>query len=228
MASSSPREKESKDYSTKMEEGKTRQSFATSTSRSRSISPEGLRPPLPPRPSNLNLLNEGPTSSGSLQGAKYSTRPSLQGKATTALSYSEFPDGLRESYASTASRAVSGQSTTGKGIVSQPTSQNPSETGDSTSIKSYIPNADAGGEVESLFGDVLGTAQDNLAWDDQGKEGAELDVSAFGGDNGGEEVEEEAKLDFSREFDEIGELDADGKNEGAFTRVWNIRCLATT
>jgi len=179
----------------------------SSNGRSRSISPEGQRPPLPPRPSNLALLTERSiTSSGTSQPTKPSTRPSLLSKATTALSLTDIntqinPHGSREQHTST--RQGPAQSGPSKGNLKHLTSTRTSEGGDSSSVRSYLPNASHSQEVESIFGDVLGGWQDES---EQGEKQGLVRSRTFELDQG--------DVDFDHEFEDVGELDSDAKNEG--------------
>jgi hypothetical protein len=184
-------------------------------SRSASISSEGTPPPLPPRPKNLSVLPDRPsTSSSTIQRSSSSPNTSLQSPATTAVSLTDintqsFQDGSREVYASSAGKGAAGFKLRSKGSSSYLRSGKGSDTGDSMSVRSYALNSEPAAETESLFGDVLGSGQDNSPWDvaqvEEGKEGI-LSISAI-------EVEDK-ELDFDKEFDPIGDLEPGGENEG--------------
>jgi hypothetical protein len=205
----------------------TEQEANSTRSRSASMSSEeGPPPPLPPRPKTINLLNERPsTSSGGLQRS-VSSNQSLPPQATTAVSLTDvntqsFQDGTREVYASSAGRAFTGLKLRSKGSSNQLGNGKGSDTGDSMSVRSYALNSEPAAETESLFGDVLGTGQDNPQWDIRlGEEAAQrvLNIPTI-------EIDD-AELDFEKEFSPVGELDSDGQNEGMLMYLSCIHLLA--
>ena len=178
-----------------------------------SLSDRAERPPLPPRPSNINLLALGHTTpSSSLHVPKRSTRPQLQSQATTAISRTDiqtqsYSDGSRETYAHSNRSTPSGKSFRGVSPTGQLRGLYASEGEDSASIRSYAPTAV--GDVESLLGDVVGAEQLSPAW--------RLLSSHVEGENSFEYLPydvEEPNVDFCREFDELDGLDQAGDNEG--------------
>ena len=177
-------------------------------------SQEERRPPLPPRPSNLSLLQDGTHNSGhSLHVPKRSVRPNLQSTATTALSRTDihtqsYPDGSRETTASLAQTTPPSKSF-GFNSIRRFKGFGGSETGDSASIKSYAPTLEAGGDVESLLGEVLAASQDIPAWDMRNPQAEAQDKLDLNTDD-----DDEVTADFYREFDEIHEVDVDEDNEG--------------
>lgn len=182
--------------------------------RSRSISPEGLRPPLPPRPTNLSFLDGRPsTSSESPQSTRPSARPSLLSKATTALSLTDIntqvsQDGSREQHAST--KAGIGFTGSTKTNINHWTSARTSEAGDSSSIRSYLAGAETTQDVESLFGDTVG------GWrEESGIEAGDTEDKFTHADSATLEIEN-ADVDFDREFEDLGEVNRDGSNEGDY------------
>ena len=181
---------------------------------SRGTSPDGQRPPLPPRPSNRTLLSERPlTSSGAPPAPKSSTRPSLLSKATTALSFTDIntqinQDGSREQHTST--RQGLGQAA--KININHLTSTRTTEGGDSSSIRSYLPGADHTHEAESLFADGLGGWQDGS---EQGEKQTLVGSRTF-------ELEQDG-IDFDEEFREIGEIDAAAENEESLLKCWKSK-----
>lgn len=174
-------------------------------------SEEERRPPLPPRPSNLSLLQDGNHSSGqSLHVPKRSVRPNLQSTATTALSRTDihtqsYPDGSRETTASLAQTTPPPKSF-GFNSIRKFKGLNDS---DSASIKSYAPTLEAGGDVESLLGEVLAGSQDIPPWDVRNPQALAQDTLDLNADD-----DDEVTADFYREFDEIHEVDVDEDNEG--------------
>ena len=172
---------------------------------------EGTRPPLPPRPVNLNLLGERSNNPGdSLQKPNGSARPHLQATATTGLSLTDihtqsFPDGSRETSESTLSR----RSPKEFGSIRRFKDQYSSEADESASVRSYAPTLEAGGDVESLLGEVLGASSTSPAWGLPSNQAERLDP--FDSIIFDDDV---LTADFNREFDEIGEIDPEGNNEG--------------
>lgn len=166
---------------------------------------EGTPPPLPPRPRNLTAKASTDSFRFSAS-ANGSPRPTLQSKATTALSIHDvqsYSETLRDVIASPASRHFSFSSGARPGP-----STSGSETGDATSVKSYVPTLEAGADVESILGEVM-SEQESSVW------------RSLGGDF--PNVDNEAALfpenpsfrrAFEREFDELEEFKADGSNEG--------------
>ena len=75
------------------------------------------------------------------------------------------------------------------------------------SIRSYAPTTGNGGDVESLLGDVFITNQKSPAWQ-------LLNENADQKRPLGLITEQDSLEGFEQEFDEIGEIDLNGKNEG--------------
>lgn len=184
----------------------------------RSQSPETepeYRPPLPPRPTNVKLLREGSYSPGSsLQRPGKTARPHLQSTATTALSRTDintqsYQDGSRETFAASAQTTPLSKSITAFGSIRRIKGLSDSEGGDSASVRSYAPTLETGGDTESLLGEVLGASQESPAW--------RLLSTQIEAPDPFESVtyeDDEATVDFDREFDEISAVAADGENEG--------------
>ncbi|OJJ50163.1 hypothetical protein ASPZODRAFT_13253 [Penicilliopsis zonata CBS 506.65] len=180
------------------------------TSRNRSVSPEGPRPPLPPRPDSLNLLAD---ESASARAAGSAVPENLQGKATTAVSLTEISsqpntDGVREVSAGAGLRSLP-ESLRVKASLSQPSSSRVSEAGDSASIRSFAPGSEAG-QVEDLFGDFSGTEAGS-----QRSDAASL--LEFPG------LRDDSVDQFLREFDPVGELNEDGSNEDIILARWKAK-----
>lgn len=173
------------------------------------------RPPLPPRPNNVNILREGSYSPGSsLKRPGKTPRPLLQSTATTALSRTEvntqsYQDGSRESFAASAQRTPPSKAVAAFGSIRKVKGLSDSEGGDSASVRSYAPTLETGGDAESLLGEVLGASQESPAWrllGTQNEAPDPFDSVTY--------EDDEATADFYREFDEIGAVAADGENEG--------------
>ena len=171
-----------------------------------------LRPPLPPRPTRDQLpTGIARADEDSLQFSKSSPRPQLRTTATTALSLTDIqthslPDGSRETYSSLSARSTA-NSGKAYGGVDRYLSRSGSEAGDTSSIRSYVPTLEAGGDVESLLGEVLSSGNGGQAW--KRHTGGGATSSAFEADPDGN-----LSIKFRREFDALDELREDGSNEG--------------
>ncbi len=162
---------------------------------------EGTPPPLPPRP-QLGLL-PSPTQSAS------PLRPQLVSKATTQLSYSNteaYGNTIKDqSLPSASSRPRQFPSIAGS-------SRNESDVEDSASIRSYVPAVDAGGDAESILGEVMGpqekSEQEKMLLNTLGHRFEDSEAqSMFSPDPDLAEA-------FDCEFDDIDEMKPDGSNEG--------------
>ena len=173
---------------------------------------EELRPPLPPRPKrDHQAKGTACAEDEASQFSKSSPRPPLRTTATTALSLTDiqthsFPDGSRETYSSLSARS---RTSPGEafGAIDRHLSRSGSETGDTSSIRSILPNPEAGGDVESLLGEVLGNGNERLAWKRNSRPRSASNTFEAHGDDG-------LPVKFSREFDALDELKEDGSNEG--------------
>ena len=199
---------EDSEKSSKVESSVTSQAQSSKTE-------QEYRPPLPPRPTNVNLLQEGSYSPGtSLQRLRKTSRPHLQSTATTALSRTDihtqsYQDGSRETFAASAQTTPPSKAIAAFGSINRIKGVNKSEGGDSASVRSYAPTLETGGDVESLLGEVLGASQESPAWrlhTTQNEVSDPFDSIAY--------EDDEVDVDFYREFDEICAVSADGENEG--------------
>ncbi len=181
------------------------------------------RPPLPPRPGNLDILQEGNQSTGGTpQRPKQSARPNLQSTATTALSRTDihtqsYPDGSRETYAASAETTPPSKPAGVFGSIKRFKGLSGSEGGDSASVKSYAPTLEAGGDAESLLGDVLGASQEIPAWkllSTQYEAPDPFDSLMF--------EDNEATVDFYREFDELRGGESGEHNEGSISSILKL------
>lgn len=173
--------------------------IANPRSRQHSVSSEGPRPPLPPRPDTLNLLDEGTSPLGAV---RETAPPSLQGKATTAVSLTDIgfqqpQDGGKDTYPA---HPVLPGSLRARASLGQLASSRGSETGDSASIRSSAPNADAG-EVENIFSDFAAESG-GIQQDSSGL----LQFPEFRADD----VDD----DFASEFEPVGEVEEGSEEEG--------------
>lgn len=172
---------------------------------------EELRPPLPPRPSLLQTSR--PTTPGS---SLSSPRPTLQSKATTALSSIDiqtlsFPDGSRGTFSAPSSRNVS-ESVPGLSgsprISSWKVSRNGGEVEDNASLVSYAPTLRANGDLASLLNEGLNSQ--SPAWRLLSTQTDSIRLFET------TEYEDTSLADFEHEFDEIQDIDSREGNEGEF------------
>lgn len=184
-----------------------------SSSRSLSVSSETARPPLPPRPTNIETQNEETVlTSDPPRIAPLASKQNLQSRATTALSLPDIssqinPDDSRETHSSTPEKAGTLHNAISRVSLSQTASRRGSEAGDTASIRSYVPGSAAAGDLESIFGDFPGLGHERAAWNSAAVDNFDsFDLSEF--------EDEDTDFDFSDEFESIGELDAEGHNEG--------------
>ena len=171
---------------------------------------EALRPPLPPRPTNLSSFRSRPSTAYRDQG----TKDGLLSGTTTAISMTDVStytihDGSHKTYPSKTIKSPSSHSFVGRNIIGSP---RPTDTGDSSSLRSYVPQLDTREEVRSLFG--------NQITDDERESNChssrnEAFPSHIEGDNG--------ELDFATEFDSLPEVEEDGRNEELIHSMWRSK-----
>ncbi|ERF71803.1 Vacuolar fusion protein mon1 [Endocarpon pusillum Z07020] len=166
------------------------------------------RPPLPPRPTNLSTLRSRPSTSYQEHGSK----DGLLSGTTTAVTTTDVNtyttnDGSRKLHTSIGARSPS-SSTLKRGVIGSP---RVSDTGDSSSLRSYVPQLETREEVSSLFGN------DITDDDDEGNSRPFQDVfsSQFEADA--------VDIDFDKEFDKIPEVDEDGNNEELAHSLWKSK-----
>ncbi|KAF7510176.1 hypothetical protein GJ744_007075 [Endocarpon pusillum] len=166
------------------------------------------RPPLPPRPTNLSTLRSRPSTSYQEHGSK----DGLLSGTTTAVTTTDVNtyttnDGSRKLHTSIGSRSPS-SSTLKRGVIGSPRL---SDTGDSSSLRSYVPQLETREEVSSLFGDHI------TEEDDEGNSRPSQDVFSS-------QFEADAiDIDFDKEFDSIPEVDEDGNNEELAHSLWRSK-----
>lgn len=160
---------------------------------------EATPPPLPPRPRNLATKASTDSFRFSASG---SPRPTLQSKATIALSIPDvqtYNESLRDGISSPNSHQFSISSTRFAGG---------SDAGDNMSVRSYVPTLDAGENVEKVLGEVI-PEEESPIWKSLGHHFplVETEDALF-------PVDPSFREAFEREFDELEEFRADGSNEG--------------
>jgi len=179
-------------------------------SSNRSSSSDGRPPPLPPRPSTLSLLDDGGAAPGTPRLNIPATQPSLQSRATTAISLTEttFDDGRKEGLPvrnlPATVRAKASLSHLG-------TPRRRSDAADSASIRSYTPHLESG-DVDNIFSDL---ALSDLGVVQQDSTGL-MQFPEFQADDMGD--------DLTIEFEPVGEIDGKEGNEGAASPVIWLLC----
>lgn len=171
------------------------------------------RPPLPPRP-----------AAGSSLRVPKSSRPPLQSSATTALSLTDihtqsYQDGSRETFVAQAEPATSGKYFRGFDSIRNLKDHKECQA-DSSSVRSYADTLEAGTDVESLLGEVIGSSLEGTTWRLQGAQTEEPGNLGFL-----ENEDEETMRSFDHEFDEIEQLSASAGSEGEGHQV---SCWQTT
>lgn len=162
---------------------------------------------LVPQISNRSLSAQGPQGEDDAASSQ-TVRPALQGnlqaRATTAVSLTDIGSKSHEEVPKQDSVAGAIRSLPGtlkaKASLSQLASSRGSEAGDSASVRSSIPNTEAG-EAENLFGDLASESGSN-AQDATGL----LQFPEF--------KSNEFRDDFTSEFEPVGEVDESRGNEG--------------
>ncbi|KAK4945402.1 Vacuolar fusion protein mon1 [Elasticomyces elasticus] len=164
------------------------------------------RPPLPPRPSELSLMQTRPTTG---HGSRGLTRPDLMAGATTMVSMTDVnsynrPDGSKElrTALSRVSSSPSIRASTSKGTI---------EFGeDTSSIRSYAPFARQVQEAGSIF--------DGELREEQGLSSSASEGGLFGRDS--DDFDDVGDVDFGKEFEDI---DDDTVGEDVAHSVWKAK-----
>ncbi|KAJ5495850.1 Vacuolar fusion protein mon1 [Penicillium diatomitis] len=164
---------------------------------------EEIRPPLPPRPTTLSLLNDETAA----------RNVGLQAEATTAVSHAEIetlaPEPSGSTYSTLAVRNLS-DGLKAKASLSHLASARGSETADSASIRSSIQNSDPG-DVEVLFKDFAPTVPA-----DHMDTKSLLHYPECAADDIGD-------VEFAEEFEPVGELDETAANEDLLLQRWKSK-----
>ena len=177
---------------------------------------EDTPPALPPRPANLDLLDE--RKSGTLKLPRRASRPQLQARPTTALSIADVQ--IRNHHENSLSRSTSRTVSRKPSNVhlSRVTSRAGSDGDDCNSLRSYAPSVDYGGQAESILGGFL-AEQATPAWkalSAQLEHENPFEQQTF--------VEDEiysARL--HHEFDQLEEMRPDGSNEELLLNDWKAK-----
>lgn len=177
-----------------------------------------IRPPLPPRPSNLDLLEER-GSGGSIRLPKrMASRPNLQARPTTAVSLTDvhtsnnFED-RRSRNLSPPSRPVSRKQSTA--TINRFRSRVGSDAAETSSLRSYANTVGTAGEMESLLGDPFPTSPAWKALSAQLEKENPMD-HVF-------DEDDIFSLRMHHEFDELEEFRSNGTNEEFLMNSWTSK-----
>jgi vacuolar fusion protein MON1 len=171
---------------------------------------DALRPPLPPRPTNLSSFRSRPSTAYREHGSK----DGLLSGTTTAVSMTDVNtytahEGSHKTHPSKTTRSPSSHSFVGRSIIGSP---RPSDTGDSSSLRSYLPQLETREEVRSLFGNHITDDERESNWHSFQQEVFPGHVEGDDGD-----------LDFATEFDGLPAIEDDGSNEELIHSVWRSK-----
>lgn len=155
-----------------------------------------------------------------LRVPKSSSRPKLQSTATTAVSLTDihtqsYDDGSRETFASQATPLPYDKYFKGFGSVPRFQGHGEAEAeADSASTRSYAPTLEAGGDVESLLGEILGSSSERRAWRFAAAGTQDLESVNFPDSD-----DEESLHRFEQEFDQLDDSTIPADSEGKLLHV---------
>lgn len=183
----------------------------TDLEQSREMTP----PPLPPRPANLDLLDDRPTTAdmGSLRLPKRTSRPQLQSQATTALSLTDIQMQSRGDNASLRPSPTSRDPSQKRSVSRFGRFVNNSETDDSASTRSYAPTLDVPYDNVSMLGDEPSPAWKALSTQLEIDDPLQLD----------ETFEDPLSERITYEFEDLEPRAANGSNEGVLLEQWRSK-----
>lgn len=184
------------------------------------LSRELTPPALPPRPTNLGLLDDRRSDAGSLRLPKRASRPQLSARPTTAVSMADvettnYQGRTSSSTLSPADRALSRRQS--RVNISRHHSRTGSDPNDASSVLSYAPSAAFGEDAESLLGDVLHD-QATPAW--RALTAHLDDENPF---ERGLPEDEIFSLQMHHEFDPLEDFKADASNEEYVMQEWKAK-----
>jgi hypothetical protein len=179
------------------------------------VSRESTPPPLPPRPTNHDLLDGRPTTAdmGSLKLPKRTSRPQLQSHATTALSLTDVQIQSRGDNASTQSSPTTREPSQKRSLSRFGRFKNNSETDDSASIQSYAPTLDIPYDNVSMLGD-----EPSPAWKALNSQMGAVDALQLD-----EEFEDALSERIAFEFDDLEARAANGSNDSVLLDQWRSK-----
>lgn len=172
-------------------------------------------PPLPPRPTNHDLLDDRPTTAdmGSLKLPKRTSRPQLQSHATTALSLTDIQIHSRGDKSSAQSSPTSRAPSQKRSLSRFGRLRNNSETDDSASIQSYAPTLDVPYDNVSMLGD-----EPSPAWKALNSQMGAVDALQLD-----EEFQDALSEQIAFEFDDLDARAANGANDSVLLDQWRSK-----
>jgi hypothetical protein len=176
---------------------------------------ESTPPPLPPRPTNHDLLDDRPTTAGmgSLKLPKRTSRPQLQSHATTALSLTDIQMQSRGDNTSANSSPTKREPSQKRSFSRFGRYKNNSETDDSGSIQSYAPTLDVPYDNVSMLGD-----EPSPAWKALNSQMSPIDALELD-----ETFEDALSERITFEFDDLDAREANGSNESVLLDQWRTK-----
>lgn len=168
---------------------------------------DSLRPPLPPRPTNLSSFRSRPSTSY----RELASKGGLLSSTTTAISTTDVNtytthEGTRKLQSFTGSQSPSSHPTNGLDVIGSP---RPSDNGDSFSLRSNFLAAD---EVRTLFGNTITDVDEEFNW--HSRQSTIVPELIVGDDT---------NLDLASEFESLPGLEENGSNEGSLHELWRSK-----
>jgi hypothetical protein len=178
-----------------------------------------IRPPLPPRPTKLDLLDERGSSGSMRLPKRMASRPNLQARPTTAVSLTDVhtSHNLQDHDTSTLalpSRPVSRKQSTA--TIDRFRSRVGSDAAETSSVRSFTNTVGTAAEMESLLGDPFPTSPAWKSLSAQLEKGNPMDDHVF-------DEDDIFSLRMHHEFDELEEFRANGTNEEFLMNSWTSK-----
>ena len=172
-------------------------------------------PPLPPRPTNHDLLDDRPTTANmdSLRLPKRTSRPQLQSHATTAISRTDIQMQSRTDSTSAKSPSASREPSQKRSASRLGRFIGSSETDDSASVRSYAPTLDVPYDGVSMLGD-----EPSPAWRALNAQMGTVDELQLD-----ETFEDPLSERITFEFDDLEARAANGQNDSVLLDQWRSK-----
>jgi hypothetical protein len=172
-------------------------------------------PPLPPRPTNHDLLDDRPTTANmdSLRLPKRTSRPQLQSHATTALSRTDIQMQSRADSTTAKSPSASREPSQKRSASRLGRFIGSSETDDSASVRSYAPTLDVPYDGVSMLGD-----EPSPAWRALNAQMGTVDELQLD-----ETFEDPLSERITFEFDDLEARAANGQNDSVLLDQWRSK-----
>lgn len=164
---------------------------------------------LPARPTHLSSFRSRPSTAYNEHASK-----GLLSGPTTAISITDITsysthDSSRELPLSSSSRSPSSHSIIGPDVIS---SLRPSDTADTSSLRSYVPHSEPRGEVRSLFGNQITEDEEASCYPRSSQDVFPVEIER-----------DDVNFDFETEFESVPEIQVDGSNEELVHSLWRSK-----